>query len=525
MATSFEKLSSGLRINRASDDAAGLAISEKMRAQIRGLNQAQRNAQDAISFIQTAEGGGSSIHDMLQRGRELAVQAANDTLTDTDRLEINKEIEQLKSQIDTVANNTEFNTIKMLNSGSLEHGDLIPQIKDKLSGWIDDSLTNIADNLGLSPSFTNKTMTVQFYEDPSGSAAASMGTSDGGNTLNLRLNLSKISQVYDSADDGWGQVDALIAHEVTHGLTFTELDSSLSGGVPTWFMEGIATAIQGGVPFMDSNLASYSDAEITSSWNGDYGSAYAAVMTLHETTTGGLQAIIDELETGVTLDQALANTTQADTAEITGVTDFTSVSDFESWFNTSTDVDNYLNASADFSGVGPIAPTQGDTRSVADFSGVISNNTTEENPNIFNYSFIDSGNSGDKSFTFQIGANAGQSITMDAVDITSGGLGIVGIDVSGREGAEEAITLFDKAIEEVSSRRSTFGALQNRLEHTINNLSNAAENLTAAESRIRDVDMAKEMMKQTKESILSQAAQAMIAKANQNPQQILQLLR
>jgi flagellin len=526
-AKSMEKLSSGLRINRAGDDAAGLAISEKMRAQIRGLDQAARNSQDAISMIQTAEGAASSIHDMLQRGRELAVQAANDTLTFKDREQLDLELEQIKDQINKVANDTEFNTIKMLNNGALEHADLIPTIQDRLQYWVDDALTTISENMGLSPSFTTgKDMTVEFYEDTSAKTAASMGTIDG-SSLNLRINLSKVAEVYDSGDYGWGQIDALIAHEVVHGLQFTELSASLTGDIDTWFMEGMATALQGGVPFLN-NLSSNDAASINSSWNGDYGSAYAAVMTLHEITDGGLKAIIDELKTGISLDQAFANTTQSGAGELTtGVSNFTNVADYVSWFNSSADVDLYLNNSTDFTNpLGTIGLIQGEIRSsVSSWSDVIVNDTVLDNGNVFNFIFKDTGSKEQENYSFHIGANEGQNLVMSGVNLTTAGIGITGVKLTSQYDADQAITTINNAIEKVSGIRSKFGALQNRLEHTISNLQNSTENLTASESRIRDIDMASEMMNQTKNSILSQAAQAMLAQANQQPQGVLQLLR
>jgi flagellin len=244
---SLEKLSSGLRINRASDDAAGLAISEKMRAQIRGLDMANKNAQDGISLIQTAEGALNETHSILQRMRELAVQSANDTNTDQDRQQLQAEIDQLLSEIDRISTDTEFNTKKLL--------------------------------------------------------------------------------------------------------------------------DGSFTA------------------------------------------------------------------------------------------------------------------------------------------------------------TFQIGANQGQSITFSIATMDTTGLTLTGLDISTQTGADAAIASLDDAINAVSTERAKLGALQNRLEHTINNLGTASQNLTAAESRIRDVDMAKEMAEFTKNSILNQAAQAMLAQANQLPQGVLQLLR
>lgn len=249
---SLEKLSSGLRINRAGDDAAGLAISEKMRGQIRGLDMASKNAQDAISLIQTAEGALNETHSILQRMRELAVQAANDTNNDNDRLELQKEVEQLIQEIDRIAGNIEFNTKKLL------------------------------------------------------------------------------------------------------------------------------------------------DGSLTASGSG--------------------------------------------------------------------------------------------------------------------------------ALTFQIGANEGQNIELEINAMTASGLGVSGLDISSQSGADKAITTIQSAIDKVSSERAKLGAYQNRLEHTINNLGTASENLTAAESRIRDVDMAKEMMEFTKMNILQQAATAMLAQANMQPQMVLQLL-
>jgi flagellin len=256
---SMEKLSSGLRINRAGDDAAGLAISEKMRGQIRGLDQGSRNAQDGISLIQTAEGALNETHDILQRMRELAVQSSNDTNTTSDRQSLQKEVDQLSQEVTRIAGNTEFNTKKLI-------------------------------------------------------------------------------------------------------------DGSASGA-----------------------------------------------------------------------------------------------------------------------GAGA-------------------------------------------GFTFHIGANSGQTINLKIASMSGQALGVSnvtgsGLDITTQSGAEKAITGFQTGIDLVSSERSKLGAYQNRLEHSINNLNTSSENLTAAESRVRDVDMAKEMMNQTKNSILSQAAQAMLAQANQQPQGVLQLLR
>jgi len=388
---SLEKLSSGMRINRAGDDAAGLAISEKMRGQIRGLNQAVRNAQDAISMIQTAEGALNEVHSILQRMRELAIQAGNDTNTDSDRAEIQKEINQLTSEINRIANTTEFNTQKLLNATS---GTVTGPGSGGGGGTDATSFNNeILANTGITLN-------------------GSYDSSQGDITLTIR--------VVSDGEDG-------VKYEYsTDGTNFEEI---------TW----------------DSS----------------------------ETTI-----------VGITL-------TKPETDPEAGKED---------------SVD--LTAESQSQAPAPSASSS--------------------------------------SFIMQIGANENQTMTLELSDMRAAALGIstddtqgatgftndmvvtdgtnndpaeYALDVSNAENAATAVTKIQQAIETVSAERAKLGAYQNRLEHTINNLEVAAENLTAAESRIRDVDMAKEMMEFTKQTILQQAATAMLAQANQLPQAVLQLLR
>jgi flagellin len=530
-AKSIEKLSTGHRINRSGDDAAGLAISEKMRGQIRGLNMAVKNGQNGISMIQTVEGALQETHSILQRIRELSVQSATDTVTHSDRSKLQKEVSQLKEEIDRISSTTEFNTIKVLDAGSTLHGvdqSVIDTLKQNIPLWIDDALSAINTNLGIDLPLSSRDMTITLYQNAAETRAAYMATSDGGASLELGLNLSKLLDSNNQIPSGTsgGQFDTVIAHEIVHALQFTEMSSVLANGVDTWFIEGLATAVQGGNGFLSS--MTNSTASVSSSWSGDYGSAFAAVKTLHEITVGGINAIVDRLELGDTLDQAIANTTQQIQGEFSsGVSDFTTVADFTNWFNTSTDVDTYLDNSTDFSsGTGAIhaGGTAGSS-----FTGTqentIANDTNMDNTGIYNFVFADVSAGKIQTFSFHIGANEGQAIAVDSVDGSATGLGIAMVDVTNRGNAEEALSAVELAVETVSNIRSRFGAIQNRLEHTINNLAAASENLTAAESRIRDVDMAQEMMEFTKGNILSQAAQAMLAQANQQPQGVLQLLR
>lgn len=360
---SMEKLSSGLRINRAGDDAAGLAISEKMRAQVRGLDQASSNAQDGISLIQTAEGALNETHSILQRMRELAVQSANDTNTDADRNELQKEVDQLISEIDRIGNTTEFNTKKLLN------GDL---------KGVNSAAAKVEINESSDAALFTK-------------ATAASTSQLENNTFNVKI---------DKAAGSTGL------------YTISWTDAAGNTGTVTQTGSSADSTIKIGT---------------------------------------GNAAVVLELKGGIQLD---------DLGKEVTVTTRKAVKNLE-----------------------------------------------------------------DNSLTYQIGANSSQTMGVSIEDMRASALNVDKIKVNSSQAAEASISAINKAIEDVSAQRSKMGAFQNRLEHTINNLGTSSENLTAAESRIRDVDMAKEMMNQTKESILAQASQAMLAQANQKPQAVLQLLQ
>lgn len=538
-ANSIEKLSSGLRINKSADDAAGLSISEKMRGQIRGLRQASRNTQDAISMIQTAEGAASGVHDMLQRMRELAIQSANGTLTDSDREKIDIEIQQLVKQVDFTANTTEFNTTKLLNSQNASSFAGISQagldsLTAKLPGWINDALVSIRDQLGvaLPDSPINRPMSVNYYYDSGSTTGASMGTADGGATLTLSVNLYAFFDASGNLKQE-GVLDTLIAHEVVHALEFSEMPYALTGGGAAnenWFTEGLAMTIQGGNFFgvTDHNV------NLIDPFDGDYRSAYEAVKVLHEITDGGISAFIDRLEAGDTLDQAFANTTQniagTELAAATGASDFNSVAGFIAWYNgnAGNGVSNYLTTSTDFdasvSGAITNGNVKGSTSALTLDQTILNGTGTSELGTHYTLKFDNAGG-GSADFYYQIGANSGQFTVMSKANLTAKGLGIDKVDYKTVDGSLSAIGAVDAAITVVSQIRSNYGAMQNRLEHTMKNLDNAEENLQSSESRIRDLDVAKEMMKFTTQNILASSYQAMLSQANQLPQGILQLMR
>jgi flagellin len=478
---SMEKLSSGFRINRAGDDAAGLAISEKMRGQIRGLKQAQRNAQDGISLIQTAEGALNETHAILQRMRELAVQAANDTNTEVDRSEIQKEINELIDEIDRIANQTQFNTKHLLNgtfTGTFHIGANETQ-----------SITLTIGNMaaGRAPEVTFDTPIIDERLD--GASVSSVAGFDQSGPVTF-------SVIVDSAGEAAKQASA----------TFTVND--VPGAGTTIMIAGkvIEFISEGGTPVAGADFTI------------NLGSGDSAL------DAAGVAAAIAELSEGfddVTITSDDANVTvmakeagaAGNSIEIDafGATEFTGGAD-EVPAGLSATIDGEAVLQMVASGAGEMTYTTASGKSVTADLGT------------FNLNELSVGESVDIVFNvtvetvedvkgLQVGQLKVENVTKDSV----GG-------IMTQAGADKAITVINDAIEAVSAERSKLGAYQNRLEHTISNLGTSAENLQAAESRIRDLDMAEEIMAFTKNNILQQAATAMLAQANMAPQSVLQLL-
>lgn len=367
VAKSLEKLSSGFRINRAGDDASGLAISEKMKAQIKGLETASSNSQDGISLVQTAEGALTEVHSMLNRMVELATKAANGTMDDNvDRASLQKEVNELKSEIDRIAEGTNFNGIKLLDGSLVTKGITPPS------------------DLKVDKTDAVSTTSAEIYEIDITDLAA---TADGKVTLSIG---GKDFTVDVAKDDDADAIGAKLATEMNGAFT-----DATAGAFAATYASGVITLTSA------NNEAS---TELTG-------------MDKVSVSGGGLK-----LQIGDTADS----------------------------FN-------------------------------------------------------------------QLGVKVG--------DMSSTGLAINDISVADADSAAKAIETIKSAINTVSSSRADLGAVQNRLEYTINNLDVAAENMSAANSRIRDTDMAKEMMNYTKMNVLTQAAQAMLAQANQQPQSVLQLLQ
>lgn len=477
MQKSLEKLSSGSRINKAADDAAGLAISEKMRGQIKGLNQAVRNAQSAISLIQTAEGALNETHSILQRMRELAVQSATDTNTTDDRAKIQAEMDQLAGEITRISNTTEFNTQNLLAGG----------LKDTFHIG-----ANAKQNIDLSV----KAMDAQSLGVARTATAATMTAS----------NTAKLASVNNVAE-------GLAAG--TYSVVVTKAAAALTG-------------LTGAVVTAESN-ATGSEATIGGTYNGVNdvtGTNYMIKVTgvdgsnfvnkIQVSTDGGLNYGADINVSGSTaVDIGNGLTVAFDGATANAVNDTWS-------FGATASKATAQLMAAD--GTTPIGGAAAVSIKNDQTSAVIGDSGSDQTVNI-NFSFSTLTASATTATQFTVASSASTEATFKTDgSIDSEAKVAAGINVSTREKADTAITKIDNAINNVSEERSKLGAMQNRLEHTINNLQASAENMTAAESRIRDVDMAAEMSAFTKNQILSQAGVAMLAQANQVPQAVLKLL-
>ena len=560
---SMEKLSSGLRINRAGDDAAGLSISEKMRAQIRGLDQASTNAEDGISMIQTAEGALNETHSILQRMRELSVQAGNDTNADTDRAAIQEEINQLTSEINRIGNTTEFNTQKLLQGDGKTNLDKtgLGNVAGKLTSGTDastveakrtDKLTAAsADTNTLSYTINGQTLTMTFASDATVGTNTSKLTNSTANAATIGINGTNTATT-----DASAVVDALNAMIEKNDTLKGNFKATL-GATGEFAIEAISTGefsgakgnISAGTHTTGGSLSNVSASTVA----GSNVSATAASKTIDLSSLTGADAVTTNkniealIGKGMTINGQQIEFYNANDGAYTGDAIGINISTALATPETTTgdkaselvkNIAEQLATKIDGIKVSQDGTTTTDLVIEAAVAG------TEGN----NIEISDGGIQKDFEVKLQVGANENQSMSISIGDMRSEALGLVGsgdgftkdatvtdgtnakniesaLDVSTADNAGKATTIINEAIQKVSNQRSSLGAYQNRLEHTINNLDTSSENLTAAESRIRDTDMASEMSEYSKNNILQQAAQAMLAQAKSAPEQVLQLLR
>ena len=695
-----EKLSSGYRINRAGDDAAGLTISEKMRSQIRGLKRASQNAEDGISFVQTTEGALNEIHSLLQRGRELCVQAANDTNQDADRDAIAQELQALNKEVDRIAQTTEYNTMKVFHSGKeTVNSAPLQKVKDmmlqhtcmvnvEITYESQDWSTAISQAAGAGKSFTQegidkftKQLKDTYLPSLLGSITSKLNfatptmdnlqiglkmtyennsvlayVSSNGTKYQLGINLKYLTQNGDTiamTED----LATTIAHEMTHAIMFDTNTNGMMGtggadSFPMWFIEGTAQSIGGAIDYCQelTKTGMLGDDEKIKNWLSKmtdtsdpyhaYAQGYIGTMYLgyvaggggtvsSDTIASGINKILSDVKDGYSLSEAIYKNTNGiyktlqdfenkfpqDAVGFTkdlvgaigtgtgsivspnglsgdknsllnsGVTDdfFTLDEDNEFANNPyqqngknpyngggathtggvkqdgtqNTDASPVWNGPADGgntgggstggTGTGGAGGTgaggsTGGTGSGGSTGGTGSGGSTGGTGTGGTGGTGSGGNTGGtgaggttgggtggttggNGIYLQVGAQANQGIVVYQFELSTKELGLDQISVDDYEHATSAIASYDEAISDVSVIRSYYGAVQNRLEHTKANLDNIAENTQAAESRIRDADIATMMVAFSKYSILQQAGEAMLAQANQSKQGVLDLLQ
>lgn len=605
---SSEKLSSGYRINRSADDAAGLAISEKMRRQIRGITQASANAQDGISMVQSAEGALNELHDMLHRADELAVKAANGTLTDDDRAMVDTEVQQLKTEIDALSQRTVFNEIRLFPDDGMS-----PASASRMDGTyrytlsydrtdgtfrvgsVNDGIVALADAGGASaqsvladrianellpnavkqifdtfPSLKAATgsdvikMDLEIkYDDGPGNRLAYASCSFYPTGQPVKMSLTVDTADFTDADAlGTGAnatvLESTLAHELMHSVMQWNMTDGMTGRnnkekYPEWFVEGTAQLAGGGFPTNWNNwlkddtnsLTGPADTSQDAQIEADlkkysvdgrpYGHGYLAAAYIGYLAGGsgavtaagiaaGMDQIFSDLLSGKSFANALKDNTGQTEAQIKDLFTYgdAALVSFVRQLSYQTNSGGSGAGSVIAAGglstggtniLGNTAPVQAfQIGSTSGGTGGGGGGTT-------------GGGGGGNEIILQVGAEAGNEIKFNLYRMNADALGLANSHVKTADAAKDMIDEVKTAISYVSAVRTHYGAIQNRLEHTINNLDNVIENTMAAESAIRDTDMADEMVNYSNYQILLQAGQAMLSQANHSSDAVLNLLR
>lgn len=578
---SIEKLSSGLRINSAGDDAAGLAISEKMRAQIRGLDQASINAEDGISLIQTADGALTETHSIIQRMREISVQATNDTNTESDRKALQEEMNELTSEINRIANTTEYNTKKILIGGN---GNGVKPIKLDFAGTEvthtkgNDAITkNMKVAMTLAAGISSNTypqpdrfsfqingidLGVTYVYLPNGNVGdITYGVKDPNGFINQSPTPNGVVtggqiKITNTPNGTLEAKDIEKVAEATAKLVQSQIDTNpaLNGDFRAYAKGGQII-----VEALDSGNSTGTNATMNITGISSVNKAFTVtdVNTGGQIGAGGTIAGQDIPAKGAstTIDFSKAAATPGDIKDLVG-TGMSINGQTIQFFNS--DDGPYMGKAIkiDIKGVtnpeklvdAIIAQTQNKLQGV-DLAKdgnklIITSQVVGANSNLEVFNGNATGN--ELELNLQVGANENESVLITINEMTAKALRLVGpgdgysneykvndgngnyecaLDITTSENAEKSIRVIDNAIGRVSEQRGILGAYQNRLEFVVNNLNNSSENAMSSESKIRDTDMALEVTKNAKSDILLQAAQSMMAQANSAPEQIIQLLK
>ena len=482
-ASAIERLSSGLRINRASDDSAGLAVSEKLKNQVRGLNQAQRNAQDAVSLLQTAEGALNETHSLLARMRELAVQSANDTLSNNDRAHLQNEVNQLVSEIDRIAASTQYNKIALLNKDSAvtlhNSGDAlqfhIGANTNLVSGAASTSSGDNALQFSIGAARSQDLGDVKLLSELGVTGSIEKTFTVGGSTIKYNPSVDTVFDVRDAINDASGTSG--VTASVTGGKLVLASNAAFTITGDTGNLVSALGLPAAGAPGSISGSSTVADVTgSTGSFYIDDNGGSGISQTVNYSGTMTLDALASAMQTAL----RATSETAATVTVVGGAFQFQNITG-----------SNVI--------LEPATPTE------FGITSPLSMGTTTA------------------STMVTIRNTASSSTLTGVTSISSSTDGT--LDVASQTSANASISLLDAAIEDVSTSRGQIGSMQNRLESVINSLGVASENTAAANSRIRDADVAQAVSEMTRTQILQQATMAVLAQANQSPQSVLQLLK
>jgi flagellin len=551
LSTALQRLSSGLRINSAADDAAGMAISERFGTQIRGLNQAARNANDGISMLQTAEGALDTVTSALQRMRELAVQAANGTNSSADREALQLEVSQLVSEVDRVGKTTTFNGEQVFGQSSASvvgDSDQLAVMDGLQSGWLSNAEDLIKQYYGIQAHGNAIKIQLTGWSDGPANVLAFVSGSvpASGTASNITLQIDMKDFVPPNPPNGGSAPfydDRILSHELTHAVMYATMNvGSMFANNQQFFLEGTAELMHGaderlysdiqtngggagGVTAIMNKVAAWG-----TGWDGSsesYSAAYAGMRWLDQQIKAAGGSGIKDITTYLaadptrTLDQALQNASSGA---------FTGVADFKTKFQAAgaAYIGGLLSSGsltdADTGAIGGANASGGQTRTAASVVPDIANRSGEDQlegftetwETIAKRSFVTA------SKSLQVGANVGETLDVNAFAMNATALDIKDADVVSN--ANAVIHKMDRALDYINARRADIGAQLGRLDSNVASLMASSESLTASRSRIQDTDYAQETANLTRSQILQQAGMAMVAQANTIPQVVLKLL-
>jgi flagellin len=544
----LQRLSSGLRINSAADDAAGLAISERFTTQVRGLNQAMRNANDGISMLQTADGALSTVSDSLRRIRELAVQAANATNSKSDREALQREVVQLTQEVDRVGRTTSFNGQNIFGqseSSVLGDSDQLAVLDGLQSGWLSAAENLVKQYYGIQANGNAINIDLTGFTDGAGGTLARVATAISGSGIgsNITLQIDMADFTPPNLPNGGNAPffnDRILAHEMTHAVMDATMNvGSLFSNNQIFFLEGTAELIHGADERLYGDLGGSAAgiagviakvADWGTTWDGSsaaYSAAYAGMRYLDEQIkAAGGQGIKDvttylAANTTRTLDQALQNATSGR---------FTGAADFKAKFQA--DGAGFIGGllssgkltDADTGAIGGANASGGPVRTAASvvLDDAIRSGQDQLAGFAESWEAIAAGNFATAAKSLQIGSETGQTLGVSSFVMNGAALDIMSADVV--TGANQVIAKMDRALDYINARRADLGAQLGRLDSVIANVATNAESQTASRSRIQDTDFAAETATLTRAQILQQAGTAMVAQANTSSQLVLQLL-